>query len=92
MPSTIMNIVDLLGDYKHVVEMNPDISIFYIMYQVKTITECTPCRNVLYRDKKCGRNCLSRAAQLPVLNGRKRSPTFHESSNISFNISYLGYY
>ena len=41
---------------------------------------------------KYGRNCLSYAAQLPVLNGRKCSATFHESSNISFNISYLVYY
>ena len=49
-------------------------------------------RNFLYRDKRCGRNCLSYAAQLSALNGRKGSPTFHESSNISFNISYLGYY
>ena len=36
--------------------------------------------------------CLSHAAQLPVLNGCKCSLTFHESSNISFNISYLGNY
>ena len=49
-------------------------------------------RNFLYRDMKCGMICLSHAAQLPVLNGRKCSPTFNESSNISFNISYLGYY
>ena len=41
---------------------------------------------------KYGRNCLSYPAQLPVLNGRKCSATFHESSNISFNISYLDYY
>ena len=33
MPSTIANIFDLLTDYKHVVESNPDISIFYIIYQ-----------------------------------------------------------
>ena len=43
----------------------------------------------LYRDTKCGLICLSHAAQLPVLNRRKCSPTFHESSNISLNISYL---
>ena len=49
-------------------------------------------RNVLYRDMKCGMIRLSHAAQLPVLNGRKCSPTFYESSTISFNISYLGYY
>ena len=41
---------------------------------------------------KYGRNCLSYPAQLPVLNGRKCSATFHEKSNISFNISYLVYY
>jgi chitin synthase len=34
MPSTIMNIYDLLSDYKNVVSMNPDISILYIGYQV----------------------------------------------------------
>jgi chitin synthase len=34
MPSTIMNIYDLLCDYKNVVSMNPDISILYIGYQV----------------------------------------------------------
>ena len=45
-------------------------------------------RNFLYRDMKYGRNCLSHAAQFTVPNGRKRSPTFHES----INISYLGYY
>ena len=41
---------------------------------------------------KCGRNFLSHAVQLPILNKHICSPTFHESSNISFNISYLGYY
>ena len=35
MPSTIMNIYDLLSDYKNVVSMNPDISILYIGYQVQ---------------------------------------------------------
>ena len=35
---------------------------------------------------KCGMICLSHAAQLPVLNGRKRSPTFRESSTIAFPI------
>ena len=49
-------------------------------------------KNFLYRDMKCGMNGLSHAAQLPLLNGRKCSRTFHESSNISLNISYLGYY
>ena len=38
---------------------------------------------------KCGMICLSQAAQLPVINRRKRSPTFYESINISLNISYL---
>ena len=38
---------------------------------------------------KCGMICLSHAAKLPVINRRKRSPTFYESGNISFNISYL---
>ena len=45
-------------------------------------------RNFLYRDKKCGRNCLSHAAQLPVLNGRKHSPTLHVSSSILLKISW----
>ena len=35
MPSTIMNILDLLADYKSVINANQDISIFYILYQVK---------------------------------------------------------
>ena len=34
MPSTLANIFDLLTDYKNVVAVNPDISIFYIAYQV----------------------------------------------------------
>lgn len=34
MPSTIANIFDLLSDYKNVVKVNPDISMFYIGYQV----------------------------------------------------------
>ena len=34
MPSTIFNILDLLGDYKRVIKNNDDISIFYIVYQV----------------------------------------------------------
>ena len=38
---------------------------------------------------KCGMICQSHAAKLPVINRRKRSPTFYESSNISLNISYL---
>ena len=32
---------------------------------------------------------LSHAAQPPVLNGRKRSPTFNESSTISFNFQHF---
>ncbi len=34
MPSTIANIMDLLSDWKRVVENNDDISFFYILYQV----------------------------------------------------------
>ena len=45
-----------------------------------------------FRDMKCEMYYLSHAVQLPVLNGCKRIPTFEGSSNISFNISYLGYY
>ena len=45
-------------------------------------------RNFLCRDMKCGIICLNHAAQPQELNRRKCSPTFHESSNISFNISY----
>ena len=47
---------------------------------------------------KSGRNCLSHAAQLPVLNGRKCSPTCHESStfpilviNKIFGYTYVSY-
>ena len=36
-------------------------------------------RNFLFRDMKCGMICLSHAAQLPVLNGRKCSPKFHST-------------
>ena len=56
----------------------------------RMVNESGNTRNFLYRDKNYGRNCLSHVAQLPVLNRRKCRPTFHESSNISFNISYLG--
>ena len=45
MPSTIANIFDLLSDYKNVVKVNPDISIFYIAYQVNK------CRNRLKTQK-----------------------------------------
>lgn len=34
MPSTLANIYDLLSDYKNVVDVNKDISIFYVAYQV----------------------------------------------------------
>lgn len=34
MPSTIANIFDLLSDYKNVVKVNADISIFYVAYQI----------------------------------------------------------
>merc|ERR1719204_102604 len=33
MPSTLLNIADLIGDYKQVVEKNDDISLMYILYQ-----------------------------------------------------------
>ena len=34
MPSTVANILDLLLDYKRVIQNNDEISIFYIIYQV----------------------------------------------------------
>ncbi|TRY63908.1 hypothetical protein TCAL_11841 [Tigriopus californicus] len=34
MPSTLANIIDLLGDWRRVIRNNDDISIFYIIYQV----------------------------------------------------------
>ena len=34
MPSTFLNSVDLLSDYKRVISNNDDISIFYIVYQL----------------------------------------------------------
>ena len=34
MPSTLANIIELLGDYKRVIKNNNDMSIFYILYQV----------------------------------------------------------
>jgi chitin synthase len=34
MPSTIANIFDVLSDYKRITEINDDISIFYIAYQI----------------------------------------------------------
>lgn len=33
-PSTMANILDVLSDYKHIVEVNDDISMIYIFYQV----------------------------------------------------------
>ena len=33
-PSTMANVLDLLGDYKHTVKVNPNISTPYIIYQV----------------------------------------------------------
>ena len=36
----------------------------------QVVNEAGNHRNFLYRDKKCGRICLSHAAQLPVLNER----------------------
>ena len=82
---------------KHDFATTPETSTgFHLSYNMSVVrTLCNVLlivRNFLYTDKKCERNCLSHAAQFPVLNGRKRSPTFHESSNISFNVSYLGYH
>ena len=34
-PSTMANIMDLLGDYKKTIKVNPDISMPYVIYQVK---------------------------------------------------------
>lgn len=34
MPSTTANILDLLADYKNIVKINDNISMFYIFYQV----------------------------------------------------------
>eukprot|EP00095_Tigriopus_kingsejongensis_P011454 maker-scaffold271_size230452-snap-gene-0.8 protein:Tk11454 transcript:maker-scaffold271_size230452-snap-gene-0.8-mRNA-1 annotation:"isoform b" len=34
MPSTIANVLDLLGDWRRVINNNDDISIFYILYQI----------------------------------------------------------
>lgn len=34
-PSTLANIIDLLSDYKHTVQVNNDISLPYIAYQVR---------------------------------------------------------
>ena len=66
------------------------IKYYYLSYLLfSLILLLLNCRNVLYRDMKCGMICLSHGAQLLVLNRRKRSQTFHESSTISFNISYL---
>ena len=39
---------------------------------------------------KCGMICLSNAAQLPGLNGRKRSPTFHSTFPILFITKIFG--
>ena len=47
-------------------------------------------RNFLYRDRKCGSNCLSHAAQLPVMNGRKRRPTFNSTYPIFVNTKIFG--
>ena len=33
MPSTMLNIMDLIKDYRRVVKNNPDISYLYIFYQ-----------------------------------------------------------
>ena len=36
MPSTMANIMDLLMSWRRTIEVNPNISIFYIIYQVGT--------------------------------------------------------
>ena len=63
-----------------------------IILTIRLVEEIVFRRNFIFRDMKCGMSFLSHAAQLPVLNGCKCSLTFHESSNISFNISNLDYY
>ena len=45
MPSTILNIMDLLENWKTVTENNEDISWLYIVYQV--ISQCLACISVL---------------------------------------------
>ena len=47
MPSTIANILEILSDYKNVVKANPDISLFFIAYQVRICKLVKPCREVL---------------------------------------------
>ena len=34
MPSTLLNIIDLLGDWREVTKKNEDVSKIYILYQV----------------------------------------------------------
>jgi chitin synthase len=40
MPSTIANIFDVLMDYKRVTKINEDISMLYVLYQVKIYFTC----------------------------------------------------
>ena len=47
MPSTIANILEILSDYKNVVKANPDISLFFIAYQVRICELVKPCREDL---------------------------------------------
>ena len=37
MPSTLLNIIDLLGDWKSVTRKNEDVSKIYILYQVNIL-------------------------------------------------------
>ena len=39
-PSTMANIMDLLGDYKRTIQINDNISLPYIFYQVSAIRHC----------------------------------------------------
>ena len=47
MPSTIANILEILSDYKNVVKANPDISLFFIAYQVQICKIVKPSREDL---------------------------------------------
>ena len=61
MPSTIANIFDLLSDYKNVVKVNPDISIFYIAYQVnkcKNQTQNSRKKHSFF-DERSSKNCIA---------------------------------
>ena len=47
MPSTMANIFDLLSDYKNVVDVNRDISMLYIAYQVHRVTFTYSCQFIM---------------------------------------------